>query len=199
MGDLGGGGDAGGDTGGDEAGGGGGLEGLFAGDMKNGKLMSEEDFAEIDSILEEDDEVNIDDVDRRGVNVTNNVTNKVNDNKKRKGKKYKRANRENQTGMNDLKNISLNSGHSETGFGAKDFKAPIMTAKDLSVDLNDSVMPQSPVISQFIDKQMSARMSKSLDSMGKTLNIQNKKGMLNEDLEDYGIFINEKDISEEEK
>lgn len=194
MGDLGSGGDTGGDTGGDEAGGGG-LEGLFAGDMKNGKLMSEEDFAEIDSILEEDDEVNIDDVDDKGANVTN----KVNDNKKRKGIKYKRSNRQNQTGMNDLKNISLTSGDSATGFGAKDFKAPILTAKDLSVDLNDSVMPQSPVISQFIDKQMSARMSKSLDNMGKTLNIQNKKGMLNEDLEDYGIFINEKDISEEEK
>jgi len=98
-----------------------------------------------------------------------------------------------------LKNISLNSGHSETGFGAISHESPILTAQDLSVDLNDGVMPQSPVISQFIDKQMSARMSKSLDNMGKTLNIQNKKGMLNEDLEDYGIFINEKDISEEEK
>jgi hypothetical protein len=195
MGDLGGGGDTGGDTGGDEAGGGG-LEGLFAGDMKNGKLMSEEDFAEIDSILEEDDEVNIDDVDRKGVNVSAE-SKKVNNNKKRKP--YNKAKRKNQTGMNDLKNISLNSGHSETGFGAISLEKPILTARDLSVDLNDGVMPQSPVISQFIDKQMSARMSKSLDNMGKTLNIQNKKGMLNEDLEDYGIFINEKDISEEEK
>jgi len=194
MGDLGGGGE----TGGEEAGGGGGLEGLFAGDMKNGKLMSEEDFAEIDSILEEDDEVNIDDVDAKGANVSAEAK-KANGNEKRKDTEYKKARRKNYTGMNVLKNTSTTSGDSKTGFGALSFEAPILTAKDLSVDLKDGVMPQSPVISQFIDKQMSARMSKSLDNMGKTLNIQNKKGMLNEDLEDYGIFINEKDISEEEK
>ena len=61
-GDAGGGDDLGGDTdlgGGDSGGGGedagGGLEGLFAGEMKNGNLMSEEDFEEIDKLIDEKD------------------------------------------------------------------------------------------------------------------------------------------------
>ena len=36
-------------------------------------------------------------------------------------------------------------------------------------------MPQSPVIEKFVDKQLSYRMSKSLDSMSKSLNIGNEK------------------------
>ena len=47
--------------------------------------------------------------------------------------------------------------------------------------------------------EISNRMSKSLDNMSKKLNIQNKKGMLNEDVEDYGIFIDEDNNNEEEK
>ena len=42
-------------------------------------------------------------------------------------------------------------------------------------------------------------MSKSLDSMGRKLNIQNKKGMLTEGLDDCDILIDDEDYSEEEK
>ena len=95
-------------------------------------------------------------------------------------------------------------GANETGLiktspdqGALTAGKPI-SASDIS-GLSDGIMPQSPIVDNFIDKQLSNRMSKSLDSMGRKLNIQNKKGMLTEGLDDCDILIDDEDYSEEEK
>ena len=158
MGDIGGGGEAGGDTG-EEAGG---LEGLFAGDqsasMKSGHLMSEDELSEYDDLLEEIDEVDEakkeESKNKKGANVSN----------KSRGP-YKKN-------LNPLgNNHNYKTSHHQ---GALTAGKPI-TAKDLNVSLNDSIMPQSPVVDSFITKQMNHRMSKSLDDMSKKLNIGNNK------------------------
>tara|TARA_B100000212_G_scaffold150144_1_gene112948 strand:+ start:5356 stop:7371 length:2016 start_codon:yes stop_codon:yes gene_type:complete len=172
---------------GDE-GGGGGLEGLFSGDMKSGKIMSEEDFQEIDELLEEDDEVSDEAkkvIDNKGANVTQEAGNKKGS---KRGSYRKKQNSENKL----IKDIDPNS-------GATKLPDTIVTARDLSASLSDGIMPQSPIVDNFIDKQLSNRMSKSLDSMGRKLNIQNKKGMLTEGLDDCDILIDDEDYSEEEK
>jgi hypothetical protein len=173
--------------GGEEEGGGeeaaSGLEGLFAGDMKSGKLMSEDEFNEIDSLLEEDDEVTEEaksEIDNKGANVSN----------KKRGK-YKKSNN-NPLKHKLVKDINIYS-------GATDKVDNIVTASDLSASLNDGIMPQSPVVDKFIDKQLSYRMSKSLDDMGVKLNIHNKKGVITEGLEDYDILIDDEDINKEEE
>ena len=172
--------------GGEEPGGGeeaaGGLEGLFAGDMKSGKLMSEDEFNEIDNLLEEDDEVTEEEkskIKNKGANVSNKTRGKNKKNKNPLGQKF-------------IKDINVFS-------GATDKVDNIVTASDLNVSLNDGIMPQSPVVNKFIDKQLSHRMSKSLDDMGAKLNIHNKKGVITEGLEDYDILIDDEDINKEEK
>ena len=65
----------------------------------------------------------------------------------------------------------------------------IITSKDLM----DSVMPQSPVIKNFIDKQLNYRMSKDLENMSNKLNIGfSKNKVLSEgNDEDYDILIDD--------
>ena len=75
------------------------------------------------------------------------------------------------------------------------FRSALTAGKPITVkDLMDSVMPQSPVVDSFITKKLGYRMSKSLDSMSKQLNINSSKPkMLNESdiLIDDDIFENE--------
>ena len=182
-GDLGGdmgGGDMGGDLGGGGDEGGGGLEGLFAGEMKSGRLMSEEELSEYDDLLEELDEVDED---------------KKEEASKQKGatvsKNSKRGSYKTDT-ITSMVNNPIKADGISTGFGATKYDTGVIKASDLSI--NDGVMPQSPVVDSFISKKLNYRMTKSLDNMSKQLNIgSNKTKMLNENdiLIDDDIFENE--------
>ena len=128
----------GGESGGDEApaGGGGGLEGLFSGDMKSGKLMSEEDFDEIDRLIDEDDEV---DEELKAKEGSIKVSNEAG--KRGKRGSYKR---------HKLDNNVLGSGYEGGGvlkldndpFGKEgNVKIDAPSGKDLM----DSILPQSTI------------------------------------------------------
>ena len=154
--------DAGGDdsAGGDDAGGG--LEGLFAGEMKSGKLMSEDELNQYDELLDEIDEVS-DEAKKeigKGVNVSEKSSGKKG---KKRGKYNIKIDTIDPLGDTAIRNVS-------TDMGA--LKGPdVIKASDLM----DGVMPQSPVIEKFVDKQLNYRMSKSLDNMSKALSIGVKR------------------------
>lgn len=166
----------GGDSEGESGGDAGGLEGLFAGEMKSGKLMSEEELSEYDDLIEELDEVDEDkknEIGESGAKVS----------KKGSRGPYKRK----AAGNKNIKDTDPWS-------GATKFDTGVVKAKDLGLNLNDSIMPQSPVVDSFITKQINYRMSKSLDDMSKKLSIgSNKTKMLNESdiLIDDNIFEDE--------
>ena len=177
-----------GDTGGDSSGSddsgdsGGGLEGLFAGEMKSGKLMSEEELSEYDKLLDEDDEVKEDKKEeaKKGVNVSPKV--------KKRGK-YKDKTLTDVGMTNTLIKVTDPSGGALT---------PVKNIIKSS-DLMDGIMPQSPVVEKFVEKQLNYRMSKSLDDMSKALNINSSSNKIltesnsNDDdiLIDEDIFKNE--------
>ena len=188
--DMGFGGDMGGEPGGiggdmGDSGGGGGLEGLFAGEMKSGKLMSEDDLAQYDELLKEDDdddEVSSDAIENaknsKGANVSNNARGK-----------YKNK---------ELTDVGLTN----TLIKQTDPSGGALTpVKNIikSSDLMDGIMPQSPVVEKFVDKQLGYRMSKSLEDMSKALSIGNSSNKIltessssNDDiLIDNDIFDNE--------
>ena len=175
-GDMGGGG-----LGGDEGGGGGGLEGLFAGEMRSGKLMSEEELSEYDDLIEELDEVDEDKKEeakkKKGANVSN----------KSRGS-YNRRSSEITGGVEKM-GAQGTGLHKISDMGALTAGKPITAS-----DLMDGIMPQSPVVDNFVTKKLDHRMSKSLDNMSKQLNIgSSKPAMLNESdiLIDDDIFENE--------
>ncbi len=165
-GEIGGGGDEGG-------GGGGGLEGLFAGEMKSGKLMSEEELSQYDELIDEVDE------------------DKKEESKKNKGAKVSNKSKRGSYNIKiDTINPLGNTAFEKIGdMGALTAGKPITAS-----DLMDGIMPQSPVVDSYITKKLGYRMSKSLDNMSKQLNISNAKPkMLNENdiLIDDDIFENE--------
>ena len=137
---------------------GGGLEGLFAGEMKSGKLMSEDELAEYDSLLEEDDEVSEEAKNEIGKGA--NVSNKASKKGKKRGK-YSGVKIDTINPMGDkaIRDTSTDMGILTAG-------NPITVS-----DLMDGIMPQSPVIEKFVDKQINYRMAKSLDDMSRSLNI----------------------------
>tara|TARA_B100001059_G_scaffold45996_1_gene38808 strand:- start:1370 stop:3382 length:2013 start_codon:yes stop_codon:yes gene_type:complete len=184
-GDLGGdmGGDLGGDTGGGGDEGGGGLEGLFAGEMRSGRLMSEEELSEYDDLIDEVDEVDEEaknSIGLKGANVS-----------EKSGKKRGTYNRRSSEITGGVENMGAQATglHKTSDMGALTAGKPITAS-----DLMDGVMPQSPVVDNFISKKLNYRMTKSLDDMSKKLNIgSNKAKMLNESdiLIDDDIFENE--------
>ena len=161
----------GGDSEGESGGDAGGLEGLFAGEMKSGKLMSEEELSEYDDLIEELDEVD-------------------EDKKNEIGESGAKVSKKGSRGSYKTKSIGNKSHYNtSTHQGALTAGKPIKAS-----DLMDSVMPQSPVVDSFITKQINYRMSKSLDDMSKKLSIgSNKTKMLNESdiLIDDNIFEDE--------
>ena len=149
-----------------------GLEGLFAGEMKNGKIMSEKELSQYDDLLEDDDD----------------------DDKKVKKTKKKR-------GSYKIPTIPVNTpikaSDSSSGFGSLKAPGVPITASDLN--LLDSVMPKSRVINDYIDKQISFRTSKDLDNMNKALNIATSKNkvLLEGNDQDYDIVIDDKLFEED--
>lgn len=177
-GDLFGGGDAGGGDagGGDDAGGG--LEGLFAGDMKNGKVMSEEELAKYDDLLGEDDE--------------SKEEEKKESSSKKRGK-YK-------IDVNGVGNNPIKASGEVKGFGALGAPDVPIKSSDLNFNLMDGIMPQSKIVNGYIDKQISFRVSKDLDNMAKKLNIGTSKNkvLLESNDKDYDIVIDDKLFEEDD-
>jgi len=158
----------------------GGLEGLFAGEMKSGKLMSEEELSEYDDLIEEIDEV---DEDKK---------NEIGESGAKVSKKGSRRGPYKTDDIAGTTNTSIKK--TDPWSGATKFDTGVVKAKDLGLNLNDSIMPQSPIVDSFITKQINYRMSKSLDNMSKKLSIgSNKTKMLNESdiLIDDNIFEDE--------
>ena len=77
----------------------------------------------------------------------------------------------------------------------------VYMGKDLNSSLMDGIMPQSPVVSKHIDKQLSYRMSKDLESMGSSLNIGvSSNKLLKEDNEQgYDILIDDNFLNKEDE
>jgi len=180
-GDLFGGGDlGGGDAGGDA--GGGGLGDLFAGEIKKGVLMSEEDFEEIDRLLDEDDD-----------NSSNPIKadNKVN---KKRGS-YNRRSSEITGGVEKMGAQGTGIHKTTSTFGADKPIKPISAR-----DLMDSVLPQSTINSNFINRQINSRLFKDLENMSDKLSIGNKNKLLRESNDDdYDILIDDKIFEEEDE
>ena len=185
--DFGGGGDGfGGGGGGEEESGGdegGGLEGLFAGEMRSGKLMSEDELSEYDDLLDdEDDEVSEENKEnaKKGTNVSNRGT-------------YNRMS-SNTTGGVEKMGAQGTGIHKTGTMGA--LKGPVVIK---AKDLMDGIMPQSPVIEKFVDKQINYRMTKSLDDMSKALNIGiTKNKVLSESNSNNDDILIDDDIFENE-
>lgn len=173
-GDMGGGamgsGDLGGDLGGPESEGGESapdLGSLFAGEMKSGKIMSEEDFAEIDKLI--DDDIDLDKAkNSKGANVSN----------KSRGK-YK----SHKQGFGNVTPKDL-SGGADLKSTIKTLNDPFGKTGNVKLSLSDGILPQSPINEKFVDKQITSRMSKDLDSMSKSLGIKgnkSKSGLIKEE------------------
>ena len=73
--------------------------------------------------------------------------------------------------------------------------------KDLNPSLMDGIMPQSSVISKLIDKQLSYRISKDLESMGSALNIgiSNNKLLKEDNDQEYDILIDDNFLNKEDE
>ena len=185
-----GGGDAGGlfggDTGGDMGGGdmgGGDMGGLFAGEIKKGQLMSEEELDEYDDLIDGLDE----DEDNEQKNIWGEklVPIKARQQAKMSGKGEEHSMEPKRTWAHG---------------GALTLDKPI-SAKDLNPSLMDGIMPQSSVISKHIDKQLSYRISKDLESMGSALNIgiSNNKLLKEDNDQEYDILIDDNFLNKEDE
>ncbi|MBT6515701.1 MAG: hypothetical protein HOK65_13135, partial [Crocinitomicaceae bacterium] len=156
--------------------------GLFSGEIKKGRLMSEEELDAYDELIDGSDE---DDSPKNiwGGDLPINANSSVK--KTNQGKVY-----------TDFK-------ETDPAGGATNYKniGP-PTAKELMKNgLMDGIMPQSPVVSKHIDRQLSYRMSKDLASMGSSLKLGTKSNkLLKEDNEqEYDILIDDNFLNEEDK
>ncbi len=177
---FGGGDDAGGEA---DAGGGDDAGGLFAGEIKKGRLMSEEELDEYDELI--DGQIDEDDEPK-------NVW----------GEKIVPIKAHQQAKMSGFGQENTFNKKTDPAGGATNYKniGP-PTARELNLSLMDGIMPQSPVVSQHIDKQLSYRMSKDLESMGSSLNIgisSNKLLKENNDQE-YDILIDDNFLNKEDE
>jgi len=191
--DLFGGGDAGDSdagSGGDDAGGGGGLSDLFASEKRSGKIMSEDEINVYDSLIEEDEDDKKVKKNMAGEDIPIKASSSSNVNKIYTSK--------------DFNPVSTISGSQHTGI-YKDSFSSIVRSKNQNIkskDLMDNVLPQSPVISDYIDKQFSKRMNKDLSKMSDSLGISQKNTLLREEKEindkDFDILIDDNLFSDEE-
>jgi len=161
---------------------GGGVD-LFSGEIKNGNLMSEEELSQYDEMIEEMD---AEDMKNAG---SNNDKNPIKASPKTRGKFTRVASKKKGKSQNPLASAS-----SEKGYGGTLNPISVDSSESLglySSGLNDNVMPQSPVINDFIDKQISFRMSKDLERMSDSLNINTNKLLKENNDKDYDIIIDD--------
>ena len=157
-------------SGGDEAGG-----GLFSGEAKKGKLMSEDELSKYDHLIENDDDND---------EVDDNVTKFPMDMNGNPIKPKKTVNSFVQS-INPKVNVDIKK--TDPAGGALNINFDLPTAKGLM----DGILPQSKVINNHIDKHLSYRMSKDLASMSDKLNINNNKLLRESNEEDYDILIDD--------
>ena len=70
----------------------------------------------------------------------------------------------------------------------------------MSSGLMDSVLPQSTINSNFINRQINSRLFKDLENMSDKLSIGNKNKLLRESNDDdYDILIDDKIFEEEDE
>ena len=173
------------ESGGDEGGGDeGGMASLFAGENRGNQLMSEEDIDNLDSVIKEFDKNK--NLKKMPINPSKNVKRGIN-----RRKKNKKA--------LDLAGFGLNSHGIENidpgaGLGNLSKADKPISARDLI----DSVMPQSAVINDFIDRNISYRLSKDLDNMSNKLNIKTNKLLKESNDNDYDIFIDDDLLKEKD-
>ena len=181
--------DAGGGLAADDAGGGG-LGDLFAGEIKKGTLMSEEDFEEIDRLLDEDDD---------------NLSNPIKANNKVSTKRGK--------GSYNIKHKATGKVMGPQGTGIEvttptqnmtkpiePYSAKKLNKEIMSSGLMDSVLPQSTINSDFINRQINSRLFKDLENMSDKLSIGNKNKLLRESNDDdYDILIDDKIFKKEDE
>ena len=172
--DAGGGGD---DSGGGDAG------GLFAGEIKKGRLMSEEELDEYDELIDGLDE---DEDEDKKLNVWGEELVPI---KARQQAKMSGVGKEN---THDKKIWA---------HGGALTQDKVYMGKDLNSSLMDGIMPQSPVVSKHIDKQLSYRMSKDLESMGSSLNIgtSSNKLLKENNEQEYDILIDDNFLNKEDE
>ena len=175
----------------DEGGGGGGIASLFAGEDRGSQIMSEEELDKLDDVIEE---LSTDEI--LGKNKSNkkgkNTPIKPSNNFKRNTRNTKRS---------ALKDFGLGQNShginvTNTGFGLDKISKADKPINGR--DLFDSVMPQSPVINNFIDKSISYRLSKDLDNMTNKLNINSNKLLKESNDKDYDIFIDDDLLKEKD-
>ena len=187
----GGGDDAGGDLGGGDDSGGGGLGDLFSSEKKQGKVMSEDEINIYDNLIDESEDA--DKEKKKSKDKDKKTPIKPSSNSSSANKLYTK---------NDFKAIPTVSGPQYHGIHKNDFSS-IVSIDNSSVsysDLMDSIMPQSPVISKFVDKQLTRRMDKDLSSMSAKLGMGNKNKLLKEENDtDYDILIDDNLFNNEEK
>ena len=168
-----------GESGGDE--GESGLGDIFSGEKRKGKIMSEDELSMYDSLISEDEDKDED---------------KDEDEDESSKSPIRPSSRVNSLSLgitsNDLNPKLGGLGAQATGIHATrlDFKNPVsvITARDLM----DGIMPQSPVVDRFIDKQITHRLSIDLEKMTNSLNIGSKNKLLRESNdEDYDIVIDD--------
>jgi hypothetical protein len=158
------GGDAGEDDEGGDAGGGGGLEGLFAGETKEGQVLGEEEEVEDDLLLDDDILKSMKELEETDSPIKPNKTSRTVSSLS--------------TGNIDIKK----TGH-KTGFGS--LNAHDVLNPPSALDLNSRILPQSRVINDFIDRQM----VKSLSNMDKKLGISKKELLRESNDDDKDILI----------
>jgi len=188
-GDLFGGGDAGGDEGGDAGGDAGGLGDLFAGEIKKGGLMSEDEMSQYDNLLE-DDEIDAEEV----LNMSGEPI-KANNSVKRG--KYNRT-KSDITGNIESMGAQA-TGITDTKLDFSKNPVSVITSDDISPRLVDGILPQSKVMNDYINKQYS-RVTRDIEKMSNTLNIGNKNKLINESNENnYDIVIDDNFFNEEDE
>jgi hypothetical protein len=178
---------SGGESGGDEGGGDeGGMASLFAGENRGNQLMSEEDIDKLNDVIEEFDKNDILGKNKMPINPSKNVKRGINRrNTKRSSLKDVGF------GLNShgIENIDPGAGLGKLSKADKPISAG---------DLFDSVMPQSAVINDYIDKSISYRLSKDLDNMSNKLNIKTNKLLKESNDNDYDIFIDDDLLKEKD-
>ena len=175
-----------GESGGDE--GESGLGDIFSGEKRKGKIMSEDELSMYDSLISEDEDKDEDE-----------------DEDESSKSPIRPSSRVNSLSLgitsNDLNPKLGGLGAQSTGIQATRLnfnKNPVsvITARDLM----DGIMPQSPVVDRFIDKQITHRLSIDLEKMTNSLNIGSKNKLLRESNdEDYDIVIDDNLFKEEDK
>ena len=166
------------DTGGEQPGG-----GLFAGDYKEGDLIDEDD----DFILSfEDNELEEKHKNKHDLRRANKKKVKQGKLVKRNYSKNKGQSNTIDTPINPMNSVKPENISKSMKFTAKDLLGDVSSGLKLSLD---SVLPSSPLLSDFVDNQMTKfnGFDRTLNKMGEDLGINSSNTILTESNEEFDI------------